>query len=653
MGVCMSLVLDTSIFKELFASLPGHAYCKGLDGRYLACNVEFANFINLPNPDAIVGKSDVELFKSAVADKVVATDKKVIQSGEEFSVEEFALDKHGNEVVYLSKKKPLRNENGEIIGLIGTSVDITSHKEKLSTFDKLRLKNAQMNRILWQLPEQFYWVDKSGTVLACNERQANLFGLSQDEFVGMNLYDLGERMGWSRAAVDELRANDLKVMETGELVVVEETLELEGVPRTYLGYKYPLYQEDGEIIGTFGLSIDITDRKEIERKFFEEKSKAEIANHAKSQFLMNMSHDIRSPFSGIIGLVELLYRHEESDAKKEILMQVIDSGKKLFGLLNDMIDVVQLENSEYMGDIVEFNLAESIEKIVSIFQITAMQKNLNIEVNIADDVPVSVVSDSKSLERILLNLLGNAIKFTHHGKITIDVKSPSKTNTTANLEIVVTDTGIGIDKLQQNYIFDRFTRVAPAYENQYQGSGLGLWITKKLVENIGGDISVDSEIEKGTKFTIHFTCQLPARQDAEFTAETFCEPLPQVSINRILVVEDDPIACKIATSLFSEYFNAEVDLAKSGQEALLLTKSNHYDFILMDMGLPDVDGLVLANKIKQQSSFRVETPIIGITAHLTASGVHNLLDSENMAIIFEKPLSLHHCQQISQLLSMI
>lgn len=647
-------MLDTSKFKELFANLPGHAFCKGLDGRYLACNTEFADFINLSSPEDIIGKSDLELFNATVANKVVLTDKAVMQSGEEVSVEEFALDKEGNEVVYLSKKKPLRSGAGEIIGLLGTSMDITSHKKKLSTFDKLRLKNAQMNTILWQLPEQFYWVDKAGNILACNERQANLFGLSQDEFVGMNLYELGDRMGWDRAKVDELRANDLSVMETGTLEVVEEVLYLEGAPHTYLSYKYPLYQDDGEIIGTFGLSIDITERKEIERKFFEEKSKAEIANHAKSQFLMNMSHDIRSPFSGIIGLVELLHRHEESDAKKEILMQVIDSSKKLFDLLNDMIDVVQLENSEYKAENLTFNIVDSINKIVSIFQITAMQKNLSVEVNVADDVPVSIVSDSKSIERILLNLLGNAIKFTHHGKISIHVHCISKTISTAKIQILVTDTGIGIEEQQQNYIFDRFTRVAPAYENQYQGSGLGLWITKTLVENIGGDISVNSEIGKGTTFTINFDCELAAAlSQAEVLKDIETQPLHKISLERILVVEDDPIAAKIAASLFLEYYDAKVDIAQSGQEALSLTKLNRYDFILMDMGLPDTDGLVLAQEMKSQPFFQIETPIIGITAHLTASSRDQLLSSKNMNAVFEKPLSTSHCQQISQLLTLV
>ena len=366
--------------------------------------------------------------------------------------------------------------------------------------DKLRDHNRCMHNMLLNLPEQFYWLDLEGTVIFCNERQASYFGMTSDEFIGMNVFSLADRLGWGTEAAKQIRQNDLHVMASGQRVVNEENFQFQGETKTFLSYKYPLYDVNNVLIGIFGLSIDITERKKIELALLEQKRNAEEANNAKTNFLMNISHDIRTPFFGVMGNAEILLHRETSDEKKLLLNEILTSSQYLLELLDEIIDVTKLEGKHTI-DFHRFDLNQSVEKMVMLMKLEALKKQLTLDVKIAEDVPRYIMSDRKSIERILLNLLGNAIKFTHTGGIQVSIICLHNTEQ-MNLEISVADTGIGIPADKINTIFDRFRRVTPDNNHSYQGAGLGLWIVNGLVEQLGGKVSVTSQLNKGTRFTV-------------------------------------------------------------------------------------------------------------------------------------------------------
>jgi len=506
------------------------------------------------------------------------------------------------------------------------------------------IDNVDITEIFKTLPGLFYWMDRDGRIVLCNDNEAAVFGLTRSEAIGKNIYDFAEILGWDRAIADKIRQNDLKVMESDKEIMVEEEVLIKGVKRTYLSYKYPLKDKSNELIGVLGVSVDITERKQVERELLKEKLlTTELAKHAKSQFLMNMSHDIRSPFSGIIGNAQLLYRQETSESKREILHQIIESSKNLLDLMNNVINAAELGTDVTLG-YENFNIHERVHKIASSFNYEATRKNLYLSIEIDDNVPTHIVTNPNNVEKILLNFLGNAVKFTHDGGVKIIVNNETADGLQKKLAITIVDTGIGIDNDKFGVIFEKFTRLYPAFERQYPGNGLGLWLAAQLMDQIDAEVSIESEIGKGTAITFSFMYEV-SDQKALVNEDNLIMDNGVSQVKNILVVEDDLVASKMADMVLSEYYQATVDLASTGGEALNLAKQKKYDFILMDIGLPDMDGLNVAKVIRDEIDIQANTPIIGLTAHGSIKFEHDVITS-----VLTKPLTYELCEKISGIL---
>ncbi|MDQ2994041.1 MAG: PAS domain-containing protein [Pseudomonadota bacterium] len=636
---------------EALASFPGHLYLKDKEGRYLGGNSQFITWLKLDSVEELIGKTDYDLIPKDQADKIFENDQSVILEGVTKSIEEIVTDLEGHELIYLSHKAPFYDNAGNVIGLIGTSLDITNiiekqqaFNQKVADFTEMSKRNRFMNSILWRLPEKFYWKDLESRIIACNEGQANSFGMTREEFIGLDLYELGARMDWKPEIAERMRQNDLQVINSGQPMVTEEELILGGKLITLLSYKNPLYDFENNLIGVYGFSVDITERKKMEMALFEEKRNAESANRAKTNFLMNMSHDIRTPFSGIIGNTEILLHSETSSEKKIMLTEILKSSEYLLELLNDIIVVTGLEDNHPI-EFQSLNLFQSVTKMVTLMKLQATQKELYLHVNFAEDVPKYIVSNRKNIERILLNLLGNAIKFTRTGGVELSIRASNSNSDEVNLEFIVADTGIGIPPDKVDIIFDQFTRLSPAYEESiYQGSGLGLWIVKGLVDQLAGKIEVTSQLGRGSQFKVSLSCPLSEQPTESVKIEHYHQA--NVDVKHILVVDDDPIARKVAYALLKESFNAEITMVGSGVEALNYARQNPYDFILMDIGLPDINGAEVARIIKQDIAMHVDTPIIGLSAHTSVS-----VDANIMRVVLTKPFTYGLCQQLVDIMA--
>ncbi|MDF2867626.1 MAG: arcB 2 [Gammaproteobacteria bacterium] len=343
-----------------------------------------------------------------------------------------------------------------------------------------------------KLPINFYWMDKEGYLLGCNDAVLATFGLNSiTEFIGKHSSELVEEDSW---------LNSKQVMETGETLSIEEVqLRPDGKHITYLTIKSPISDGQGHITGLIGVSLNITERKLLEKELEKAKLDAEQANIAKTEFLMNMSHDIRTPLNGIMGSSQLLQSMDTQPQRRELIDAIMVSARKLSKLLTEIIDLSSLEQGDIPLKLASFNLSSLIADIKEFTLVDLLAKNLKLKISFTELVPEFIVTDKMRLQRILLNLIGNAVKFTESGSIDLGIALEDK----HTLKLVVRDTGIGIPEHKFNFIFENFTRISLSDRSKYSGAGLGLYIVKKFINDIGGSIKVESKLNEGSSFTCY------------------------------------------------------------------------------------------------------------------------------------------------------
>ncbi len=346
-----------------------------------------------------------------------------------------------------------------------------------------------LERVLAVAPGNIYWKDNQGRFLGCNDNVAKIFNLAANQDIkGKTNSDLFAM----DLAIQAEQADQAVMLKNIEQVFEEQGLDLNSQQATYLSRKVPLTNEQGQIIGIVGVSVDITERKRLENELIMAKEAAEQANEAKSEFLTNMGHDLRTPFSGILSMTNLLYQTEQDPAKKELQQLIIISARRLLALLNDVMELSKLGGNPILYS--QFNIFNTVQEVVDLFAAEIKSKQLTL---LLDCKNMELTSDKLRVTRIILNLMGNAIKFTHAGWVKLSV------TVEAGLKIIVEDSGIGIADSKLEVIFDRFSKLTPSNQQaDYQGSGLGLYIAKQFAEELGGTISVTSQLNQGSCFTV-------------------------------------------------------------------------------------------------------------------------------------------------------
>lgn len=502
-----------TFLNNIIAELPEHVYWMDLDGRVLGCNEKQARSFGFPNTKELIGKTLYDVAKSlewdkSLADKIRQDDLEVIQTRRP-KISESTIILNNEERAFIDYKKPLVDETGKIIGVLGISIDITERKKlekklKLSeknAINERNLTNIYLDNILDAVPEHLYWMDKNGVVLGCNDQQAQSFGLTnRNELIGKTLEEVGTKIGWSKEMINAIRQNDLHIMQTGQGTVVEESGIFHGQFKTYISYKNPLRNAQNKVIGILGITVDITERKKMEEELVKAKEKAEIASLAKSEFLMNMSHDLRTPLNGILGFTQILEAQETEPHKKENLTHILTSARRLLNLLSEILDVSYIEAGMPIESN-KFSVKDLFQQVEELMQTEIRRKGLEFKIQISENIPSILIGDKKRIDKILINLLSNAIKFTDAGIITFDVAAVQEQVDSVELKIVLKDMGIGIPQDKLEIIFDKFTRLTSSYRGVYKGTGLGLYIVKKFIEDLGGKIYVESEVGKGSTFT--------------------------------------------------------------------------------------------------------------------------------------------------------
>ena len=529
-----------------------------------------------------------------------------------------------------------------------------------------------LDYIVNNIPHFVFWKDVEAVFLGCNKKFSDSVKFkSPEDVIGKTDYD----MPWKKEESDTYIADDKLVMESGipKLNYEERQRQADGSERTMLVSKVPMYGDDDQIIGVLGIYTDITERKKMEADLLHAKERAEAASHAKSMFLANMSHDIKTPIAGIVSTAEYLMHTMQDSEDKSRADDIVQSGLRLLDLMIELIEISRLDVQETTGSQIRFSLKQLIKEIVQLIKPAMSDKQLILDQKYDNKIPQYLVGNRWHLFRILLNLVSNAIKFTKAGKITIGAQLAKQKEQEAIIKISIKDTGIGIPKGKEAIIFEQFSRLTPSYEGIYKGSGLGLYIVKQFVESMDGEIYVESEEGKGSTFICVIPLKIPLIQEDVVESETVSEPqrnsnvLQQIQIAKIqekisleatesikvlsspitvLLVEDNVIAARAAKANL-QALGCIVDHASTGKDAIGFFEAGKYDLVFMDLGLPDMSGIEVASKIleTERSVGFNKTPIIALSAHVDEGTKKSCINC-GMIDALTKPLLINKAKLI-------
>ena len=396
----------------------------------------------------------------------------------------------------------------------------------------------------------------------------------------------------------------------------------------------PLRNAQGEILEWFGAATDITDRKQAEERLREAKLAAEEASRAKSEFLANMSHEIRTPMTVIMAAIEHLLQIDCNSEHRQLLDMADIAAKRLRTLIDDILDFSRIEARKVEIEEEPFDLRACVQDAVDMFTLPVREKDLKMETLVSAASPGMVLGDPNRLGQVLINLIGNAVKFTRNGEIRVCVQPRGDI-----LEFSVADTGIGIPKGKLSLIFESFSQVDSSFHRQHEGSGLGLAISKGLVELMGGEISVQSRIGEGSIFTFTLPLKTIERPATELHQAPSEGPDGRLRHIRILLAEDEPLIREMI-NLTLQKRGLWAETAESGRDALRKWEGGDFDLILMDLQMPEMNGMEATRAIRQQEKEgEKRTCIIGMTAHVRREVKEECLAS-GMDQVLVKPVRM-------------
>ncbi|MDB5209524.1 MAG: domain S-box protein [Sediminibacterium sp.] len=522
---------------------------------------------------------------------------------------EFAIRTKNGEKKWVEQTSQLLYDNDEISGFQCMVKDITEQKqieEELNESESARKENEfRLNSILNNTTTLVFIKDLEGRYTMVNRRFKEVFNLTDEMVINRTDYDFN-----TEEQADHYLKLDEEVIAARKPVQVEETIETSEGRRTLLLVKFPLLDDKQQVFGISGIATDITEKIQSTRQLEVALKNAEEAKELQEQFLANMSHEIRTPLNGIQGMTTLLSETELNSEQREFTSTISRSLNNLLAIVNNILDFSNIKTGKLALLNKPFNLRDAIASVKNQFDYQFKKKGLALEVVIGEQVPTLVTGDVARLKQVLVNLVDNAVKFTDSGFIRIEVFLLEHTEEETKLSFTITDTGIGIARDKFETIFKSFAQANIDISQGYGGAGLGLAISKGLVELQGGNISVHSQLNKGSAFRFIMIYGSVKEESRDAVAKNdFSETLKN---KHFLVVEDNPVNQRLV-SVVLQKVGSKVDLAANGKEAIERLKMKpDYDLVLMDVQMPVMGGYETTIYIREV--MQLQMPIIALTA---------------------------------------
>lgn len=611
-------------------NIPQLIFWKDRSGKYLGCNENGAKVAGLKKPDDILGKTDYELaWQEETADFFRECDERIMGSGKaEFGLEISQRQADGTEIWFSANKVPLYDKEGNVSGILVTYEDITERKsaESVLAAERYRLESIIEGTHVgtWE------WNVETGQTIF-NERWAEVIGYTLEEISPVSIDT------WMKFAHPE----DLKL--SGELLQKHFSGELdyyecESRMRHKNGEwvwvldrgKVATWSKDGKPLLMMGTHQDITEQKKAAEALKAAKEQAEKASNAKSEFLANMSHEIRTPLNAVIGFTELLGGTPLNKTQKQYLENANSSAQSLLGIISDILDFSKIEAGKLELELLKTDVAELAGQAMDIIKYQAAQKGLELLLNISVNLPRFAWVDPLRLRQILVNLLGNALKFTESGEIELKIDfEPGEGK--GKFCFFVRDTGIGIKEEQKKRLFQAFSQADTSTTRKFGGTGLGLIISELLAQKMGSSIKLESVYKKGTTF--HFCLETAYEHGEKVQREALQE------VSRVLVVDDNEHNRIILEHTLANW-GIECESADNGLSALkMIENSPDYDLIIMDYQMPYLDGLKTIRLIREKLALPASRqPVILLYSSSDDAGIHEECKKLGVYLKLVKPV---------------
>ena len=586
-------------FETLYEEAPvGYFTCMLDSGEITRCNGTLARLLgwDKENTPKRWRLEDIVLPTESSAELLEAIFSK-IRNGESISLD-LPLRREEGSTLWTAFSATPAWEGASVVGMRAAATDISEQK---MAQEHLAEAEVYLHSIFDTVNEGLAVVDAQGHTYDCNEAYCQMLGYGKGELL---------EKGWASSMITPpeylevgFRAEE-KAAESDEPVRFEkEFLHKDGhrVPAAVILRRLPQHPY-GDVTCNIAVIQDLTEIKARERALEEARRAAEAANEAKSTFVANMSHEIRTPMNSVIGLAQLLLDTPLSPKQKRWVEKITSSGRLLLSIINDILDLSKIEAGRFELESSPFKLDSVLSNIMGIVAESAEEKGLEFLLSVDDKVPFSLVGDSLRLGQILLNIVGNAVKFTDKGEVVVSVKVKERDEEHVVLEFSVRDTGIGMTPEQQQKIFAPFVQADATTTRRFGGTGLGLAIAKRLVALMDGEIWCESQLEQGSTF--YFTVHLGIGKEKR--------PSIKAAGVRILVVDDHQITRETLKETLSRYNGFAVETAKSGKTALAMLQKEPFDLVLLDWKMPGMDGAEVAKII---AKMRPAPKIIMMTAY--------------------------------------
>ena len=611
---------QASQLNSLLDSDPDIVFFKNAEGVYLGCNPPFVEFVGRPKNE-IVGKTDHDLFDRQVADFFREQDRQMLAGRNPRHNEEWVTYPDGRKALLDTLKTPHWSPDGELIGVLGISRDITEHKR----VEAALARSAERLTLATEAGEVGIWdYDIANDRLVWDNQMFPLYGITANDFTGA--YE-----AWTAGVHPEDRERgdaeiQMALRAEKEFNTEFRVLWPDGSIHNIRALAKVKRDASGTPLRMIGTNWNITERKKAEetllrinRRLAEATAKAERAAAAKSEFLATMTHELRNPLSGILGFAEILADTPLNDEQQSYTERIRESGVHLLALINDVLDFSSIEAGTLAIHPVPFDLAHLVKSSSDIVRKSAADKGLAFHCDVAAGVPAQITGDERRIRQILINLLANAVKFTSDGSVSLRV-----TGSGEFLKFSVEDTGLGISSEALARLFQLFTQADSTISQKYGGTGIGLAVSQRLSEAMGGSISVVSAPGKGSTFTFRFPLEVPAGgmppSHLFIGADGASPSSPSVEMPvrpdglPVLVVEDDRTNALLVGKILKG-LGYRAEFAANGVEAVEAFAPGKYLAILMDLRMPVMNGFEAVAIIRsRESGSRV--PIIALSANI-------------------------------------